>query len=166
MHFVATSASVGLFRLILCGYVNSLANSVQPTRRWENWARSELQQQQQQKQLLSVSDFLCTLAVLISIILLVSPGSSVGSMVSMGGVQGSRDALLKSSVNKYANALGDVQQMRLALHSFAFASYSQHIPHTHTHPHTYTHTGNSKHAYAVSARLIAISLDSVFVLWL
>lgn len=137
MHFVATSASVGLFRLILCGYVNSLANSVQPTRRWENWARPEQHQKQQQQQLLSVSDFLCTLAVLISIILLVSLRSSVGSMGGCGGVQGSRDALLKSSVNKYANALGDVQQMRLALHSFAFASYFQHIPHTHTPAHTH-----------------------------
>jgi len=60
VHFVATFASIGLFRLILCGYVNSLATVEKKTSEW------------QQQQLLNVSAFLCTPVVLISIILLVS----------------------------------------------------------------------------------------------
>lgn len=127
MHFVATFASVGLFRLILCGYVNSLANSEH-----QNWTGTGLAQGwsgavpglcldcsvqrplPELQQLLSVSDFLCTLAVLISIILLVSLHSWRAAEAAEGGVgtegqQSSRDALLKSSVNKYANVFGVVR---------------------------------------------------------
>lgn len=86
MHFVATFASVGLFRLILCGYVNSLANSEHQTGLGQGWHRagaglcldcsvpdcSVQRPLPELQQLLSVSDFLYTLVVLISIILLVS----------------------------------------------------------------------------------------------